>query len=67
MLTNLDQALGGLQEVLSSLRLRSLLVPVDDRLIRDAVLIVQNLRELVSHKSITGSYLNRLRKGVGYM
>ena len=39
----LDKCLGALEEVLPPLRLRSLLVPINDGLVRDAVLVVQNL------------------------
>ena len=41
--THLDERLGRLEEVLPALRLRALLVPIDDRLVRDTVLVVQNL------------------------
>ena len=40
----LHQALGGFEEVLATLRLGTLLVPVDDRLIRYAILVVQDLK-----------------------
>ena len=43
-ITNLDEGLRSLEEVLSALRLRALLVPVYDGLIRNTVLVVQNLR-----------------------
>jgi hypothetical protein len=40
----LHQALRSLEEVLATLRLRPLLVPVDDRLIGHAILVVQDLQ-----------------------
>ena len=41
----LHQAFGSLKEVLPTLRLRALLMPVDDCLIRHAVLVVQDLQK----------------------
>ena len=42
-LKELDERLGRLEEVLLALRLRALLVPVDDRLVADAVRIIEDL------------------------
>lgn len=42
----LDKRLSRVQEVLSTLGLRALLVPINDSLVRDTVLIVQNLHKL---------------------
>jgi hypothetical protein len=42
----LHQAFGGLEEVLATLRLRALLMPVDDCLIRHAVLVIQDLQSV---------------------
>ena len=55
MRTHLDQWFGALEEMLASLRLRAFLVPVDDSLIRDTVLVVQhfkNLRECLDDSGI---------------
>jgi hypothetical protein len=41
----LHQALGSLKEVLATLRLGALLMPVDDCLIRHAVLVIQDLQK----------------------
>ena len=41
----LDQAFGSLNEVLATLRLGALLMPVDDCLIRHAVLVIQDLQK----------------------
>jgi len=43
LLKELDERLGRLEEVLLALRLRALLVPVDDRLVADAVRIIEDL------------------------
>ena len=55
--THLDQWLGNLEEVLLALGSRTLTRPVQDRLIADAVGIVQNLvnRETVGHCSATAT------------
>jgi hypothetical protein len=42
-LTDLDEGLGGLEEMLFSLRLGTLCVPVDDCLIGNTVRVVQHL------------------------
>lgn len=38
-----DKSLGALEEMLAALGLRALLVPIDNRLIRNTILIVQHL------------------------
>jgi len=43
LLKELDKRLGRLEEVLFALRLRAFLVPVDDRLVADAVRIIEDL------------------------
>jgi hypothetical protein len=42
----LHQAFGSLEEVLATLRLRALLMPVDDCLIRHTVLVIQDLQSV---------------------
>jgi hypothetical protein len=42
----LHQAFGSLKEVLATLGLRALLMPVDDCLIRHAVLVIQDLQSV---------------------
>ena len=42
----LHQAFGSFEEVLATLRLRALLMPVDDRLIRHAILVIQDLQRV---------------------
>lgn len=41
--TYLHEGLRSVEEVLPTLRLGAFLVPVDDRLVRDTILVVQNL------------------------
>lgn len=47
----LDKGFGSLEEVLASTGFRSLLIPVNDGLVRDAVFIIQDLGK---KKSIQG-------------
>jgi hypothetical protein len=54
----LHQALGGFEEVLATLRLGALLVPVDDRLIRYAVLVVQDLKSKAWYVLASGKCLH---------
>lgn len=67
-MTYLDKRLGGLEEVLPSLGLRALLVPVYDGLIRDTVFVVQNLQhanEYHRHAHVNhagGAHLKNLRE-----
>ena len=44
----LDKRFGRLQEVLTALRLGALLVPVDDSLVRDTVLVIQHLNKVLA-------------------
>ena len=45
--SHLYKRLRGLKEVLSALWPRALLVPIDDRLIRNAILVVQHLERIL--------------------
>ena len=61
--TYLDERLGSLQDVLPALGLRALLVPVYDRLIRDTILVVQNLAHDGQHADSVHKQMCNWREG----
>lgn len=53
--TYLDECLGGLEEVLPSIGLGTLLEPIYNCLIRNTILVIQNLRRVIQFQHMDSS------------
>lgn len=52
--THLNHSLSHLEEVLLAIRLGTLLMPINDSLVRDDIVVVQNLEDLGESLQYTG-------------